>query len=332
MPRFRRAVVVALLAAAAIVGIVLVGHGRPGGDGAGRRSAMPPTASGYFVTLPPGSWSDLPTDEQCAARVRRSRWEPRPDNAAPNGRMPDVEEVRTAFARRPRARLGAYDPRWDTWLLPRVTGHHTGTTDENIQWAACKWGVADNLLRAVAVRESSWFQYEVYPDGRCVLRHGCGDVTASPTPASVRYCSVLARRGRDYTVDFGAGRCPHTFSIVGVMSWHAPDWGRLQGNQNGTFPFNRDSTAYALDYLGAFLRGCQEGWVRWLGARGAPYQPGHIWGCVGAWYAGAWWSADARRYVELVRTAERERRWLEPDWAEQRPPCSARLGCPQGAS
>ena len=39
----------------------------------------------------------------------------------------------------------------------------------------------------------------------------------------------------------------------------------MPDNQNGTFPFNRDSTAFALDYLGAFLRGCQEGWVHWLG-------------------------------------------------------------------
>jgi hypothetical protein len=136
--------------------------------------------------------------------------------------MPAPDEVHSALARRPRARFGAYDPRWDTWLLPRVTGHHTGTTDENIQWAACKWGLADNLLRAIAFRESSWFQYETYPDGRCVLQHGCGDMIESPTTASSEYCSGLSRRGHDYTTDFGAGVCPRTFSIVGVMSWQDP--------------------------------------------------------------------------------------------------------------
>jgi hypothetical protein len=106
----------------------------------------------------------------------------------------------------------------------------------------------------------------------------------------------------------------------------------MAGNQNVTFPFNRDSTAFALDYLGGFLRGCQEGWARWLGARGAPYAAGDIWGCVGSWYAGSWWSAEARRYVGLVRTAERERPWLDPRWAQVTLPCTPDLGCPHGSS
>ena len=48
---------------------------------------------------------------------------------------------------------GAYKKRWDSWLLQRVTGHYTGRTDEIFQWAACKWGISDNVLRAIAVRE-----------------------------------------------------------------------------------------------------------------------------------------------------------------------------------
>ena len=34
---------------------------------------------------------------------------------------------------------------------PRITGNFTGTTDEIIQWAACKWGWSDNVVRAQAV-------------------------------------------------------------------------------------------------------------------------------------------------------------------------------------
>jgi hypothetical protein len=330
LPRTLLVALVALVAGATIVGIVLVGRDRPGTGATPDSDSSPPRASGYFATLPPGSWSDLPDDEQCAARVHRSLWEPRPDNARPNGWMPNVERVHAAFAARPRARLGTYDPRWDTWLLPRVTGHHTGTTDENIQWAACKWGVADNVLRAIAVRESSWFQYEVYPNRRCVLRYGCGDIIPSSTPASDVYCSLLARRGRDYTADFGPGRCPRTFSIVGVMSWQDPAWGRFRGNQNGTFPFARRSTAFALDYLGAFLRGCDEGWVHWLGTSGPAYRPGDLWGCVGVWYSGAWWTPEARRYVDLVRSTAQEHPWLDPGWADHKPSCSPDFGCPFG--
>jgi autotransporter family porin len=40
----------------------------------------------------------------------------------------------------------------------RVNGHFTGTTDEIIQWASCKWGFPTDLNRAQAVAESTWQQ------------------------------------------------------------------------------------------------------------------------------------------------------------------------------
>ncbi|MEO5710589.1 MAG: hypothetical protein ABIQ59_12290 [Nocardioidaceae bacterium] len=295
------------------------------------RAEGPPPAAGYFKTLPPGAWAGLPDDQQCTDRVRRSDWEPRPDNQNANLQIPSEEQVKESWARRPRAVQGAFDPRWDSWLLPRVTGHHAGTTDENIQWAACKWGLSDNLVRAIAVRESDWYQYEVYSDGTCVLEHGCGDLVTRATPATRRYCSGLARSGVDYQRDLGAGRCPKTFSIVGVMSWHDPAWGGMVDNQNGTFPFNRDSTAFALDYLGAFLRGCQEGWVSWLKNNGSAYKAGMIWDCVAVWYAGKWRTPAAEKYESLVRGALRDRPWLDPAWATREPACSE-AGCPRGAT
>jgi hypothetical protein len=257
-------------------------------------------------------------------------WEPRPDNVVPNHHVPDARAVHLSLATRPRDTANGYDGRWDTWLLPRVTGQHTGTTDENIQWAACKWGISDDLLRAIAYRESGWFQGEVYPSGRCVLQSGCGDLAPTPDPAGRTYCEALARSGRDYQRDFGAGMCPRTFSIVGVKAWQDPRWGPMPGNQNGTFPFSRDSTAFALDFIGAFLRGCQEGWIWWLGNLDPDYGPGDVWGCVGVWYSGEWHTATARRYIGLVRRSAEEHPWLAPDWAQQSPPCSPDYGCPEG--
>jgi hypothetical protein len=63
-----------------------------------------------------------------------------------------------SFAIRPRDRAGTYNKLWDTWLLARVDGRFTGTTDGVFQWAACKWGVPDNLVRADAVIESTSFK------------------------------------------------------------------------------------------------------------------------------------------------------------------------------
>jgi autotransporter family porin len=245
--------------------------------------------------------------------------------------MPIEHKVHESLAARPRQ----YDPRWDSWLLARVTGHHVGTTDEIIQWAACKWGISDNLLRAVAVRLSQWYQYEVYPNGDCVVAYGCGDQVARPDLATRVYCAGLSQAGHDYERDFGAGRCPKTFSIVGVMSWQAPAWGPAPGRQNGTFPFNRDSTAFALDYVASYLRGCDEGWVHWLNKKhvGDTYAPGDIWGCVGSLYAGAWHTKPAVGFIADVRDQLRHRTWLDPAFAEFKPPCSPRFGgCPHGIS
>ena len=178
--------------------------------------------------------------------------------------MPDPAQVHAAFAARPRAPL-SNDPRWDTWLLPRVDGQFTGTTDEIFQWAACKWGLPDNVLRAQAVRESMWFQSRTSALGACVVNNGCTDVFSSSSAASVVYCDGLATLGGyDYQRDFAKGICPKTFGIVSAMSWQDPAWGAWPDNQNGTFPFNRDSTAFVVDYLGAYLRGCYEGWAWWL--------------------------------------------------------------------
>ena len=226
-------------------------------------SKSPPQPAGYFSLQQAGAWSRLPGDAACAARVHRSAWEPRPDNARPNHPMPPSGRARRvrrdARSRPPAATRTDGTP----GCCRRVDGHYTGTTDEIFQWAACKWGLRDNLLRAIAVRESTWYQYEVYPSVGASTTAAAA--TRSPPRAPRAPCTQHARPvGYDYQRDYGAGRCPQTFSIVGVMSWEAPSWGPMPGNQNGTFPFNRDSTAFAVDYLGAQLRGCYEGWERWL--------------------------------------------------------------------
>jgi hypothetical protein len=289
-------------------------------------SSAPPPGGGYFSLQPAGSWSSLPDDSQCASMVHRSTWEPRPANYAANHTVVDPAKVSAAFAGRPLAVDGNYDSKWDTWLLPRVDGQFSGTTDEIFQWAACKWGLPDNLLRGIAVRESTWYQYLTYPSGRPVNDWGSGDLITSPSQATITYCDGLAKSGGyDYQKDYGTGICPETFSIAGVMDWEAPSWGVMPDNQNGTFPFNRDSTAFAVDYLGSQLRGCYEGWEHWLGGA---YAAGDIWGCVGLWYAGDWHSATGDGYTSRVQNEISNLTWLRSDWASVGPGCSATYGCP----
>jgi hypothetical protein len=291
-------------------------------------SAVPPPAGGYFPTLmAAGNVSALPSGTSCASAVHRSTWEPRPDNYPPNHVLVDPTAVHNSFASRPRAGLGTYNSRWDSWLLPRVDGQFTGTTDEIIQWAACKWGLPDNYLRAEADTESTWFQYETYPAGRCVDTYGCGDwFNAEPYAARKTYCTGLAAAGYDYQGDYGDGLCPKTFSIVGIMSWWNPSWGfNWAGNQNGTFPYTRNSTAMALDYMAAQIRGCYEGWQWELGTG---YQAGDLWGCAGAWYSGGWHDSGATTYISHVQANLSAEPWLTASFASEKPACSPTYGCP----
>ena len=294
----------------------------------GVATKSPPPAGGYFGLQPVGAWSRLPSGASCARLVHRSTWEPRPDNNKRNHIVPDATAVHQAFAARPLAVDNNYDRRWDRWLLPRVDGQFTGTTDEIFQWGACKWGLSDDMLRAIAVEESTWYQYLAYPSNRCVSYYGCGDFFGASSAASTVFCNAIARYGYDYQRDYGPGLCPQTFSIVGIKAWQAPSWGRMPDNQNGTFPFSRDSTAFAVDYISAFLRGCYEGWEHWLRTAGTPtYAAGDVWGCVGSWFSGDWHSAGAERYVSRVRADISDRTWLQPGWPRDRPPCSSH-GCP----
>jgi hypothetical protein len=312
------AVLVGLLLLTAVISLVAVTI-RDATVASDRRdppdATLAPDPKGYFATKPAGSWKSLPSDEDCARQTHRSPWEPRPSNAEANRTEPELSAVRKSLTSRPRGDGSTYASRFNTWLLPRVSGQHTGTTDENIQWAACKWGISDNLHRAMAAAESTWYQGLREPGGTCVEKRGCGDMVERATPASRTFCDELNRFGYDYSRDYGDGVCPRTFSIIGVMAWQDPSWGPMSNNQNGTFPFSRDSTAFALDYAASHLRGCMEGWIIWLSKRDG-FRRGDVWGCVGVWYAGDWEIPAARDYAARVKSLMDDRIWLQPSFAE----------------
>jgi len=120
---------------------VLWTHEAGGGGGGG---SVVPTS--YFQTLAPGS--SLPSGDECAGRVRRSSWEPRPENWTPNHTTPGGYRIN---------RIDGADSRGQSLLAPRIDGNYTGTTDEIIRWASCKWGFDEDHIRAIAHTESSWY-------------------------------------------------------------------------------------------------------------------------------------------------------------------------------
>ena len=174
------------------------------------------------------------------------------------------------------------------WVWPRISGNFTGRTDEVFQWAALKWGLPDEILRAMAVAESYWHQGEVDERGQPVSGRGYGDFTENQSQCAPGYSIP----------------CPQSFGILQIKHTAHPD----------TFSRSRDSTSFAVDYVAGVLRGCYEGWEVWLrdwGYKGrGEYTGGDVWGCVGRWYSGNWHTDDAEWYISTVRSHLENKPWL----------------------
>lgn len=104
-------------------------------------TVAPPTR---FGMLPVGA--TLPSDATCASRVRAAS-EQRADNVTANHTFSNGTGTKP-------------NPRYN-----RVTGNFQGTTDEILQWGACKWGIDEDYVRAQAIVESYWHQNALGDNG-----------------------------------------------------------------------------------------------------------------------------------------------------------------------
>lgn len=231
----------------------------------------------YFRTLPPGS--HLPSDTECAAAIKR-----RPENKAVNrsfNSAPGSQRLPADFFG------SAVDPRANSVFAARVTGSYTGTTDEILQWAACKWGIDEDIVRAQAAIESWWRQTTqgdwTTDSSRCAPGHGLG-------------------------ADGIAGWCPESFGLLqNRYPYEQAAWPGIYSSSS----FNAD-TAYA------YWRSCYEGYEWWLNNvdRGWDYKEGDVWGCLGRWYSGRWHTQAAETYIQRVREYYDARIWEAPDFQE----------------
>ena len=248
----------------ALVALLVLGHSpmaRAEADKELHFQSEGPVPQG-FVTLPPGS--HLPSPADCAARVKRSNWEPRPQNAAANqtkgSQGVNIDGANASFNKK---------------YAERIDGDFVGTTDEILQWGACKWGFDEDLTRARAVQESYWKQSQL------------GDETDS-----AEACSTIGK----------TAPCWQSYGILQVK-------GTVHEQ---TFPRAEQSTAYNVDYALAWLRACYEGaFAHWMGAG---YRRGDEWGCVGAWYSGRWYDSGAKRYIDGVKQHLERREWERADF------------------
>jgi hypothetical protein len=237
----------------------------------------PPAAPAHFGTLGPGA--ALPSGAQCAAWVHAL---PMPENKRVNAAANQVtgHSVGTDLYSGDLAAANQV-------IAPRIDGRFTGTTHEILRWAACKWGVDEDLVAAQTAVESWWRQTTLGDFGtdptRCPPGHGLG-------------------------VDGTPGKCPESY---GVLQNRYP-------YERSTWPGIGSSTAMNADAAYAIWRACFEGYEQWLNTvdRGSQYGAGDALGCVGRWFSGRWHTAASEGYVAKVQGYLSSRVWETANFQE----------------
>jgi hypothetical protein len=240
--------------------------------------AAPGSAPLHFRTLPPGA--ALPTGAQCAHWVNEH---PQPENKAANKKDNHLtgQHVGAHFF------SGGDSPQAQRRLAPRIDGNFTGTTKDILRWAACKWGINQNVVFAQAAVESWWQQGTL------------GDWANDPTQCPP---------GHKLGADGRSGLCPQSYGIL-QNRWPF---------EKSSWPGIGRSTAMNADTGYAIWRSCYDGFEPWLNTveHHGTYRKGDMWGCVGRWFAGRWHTAPAQQYIGKVKTYEREKIWLTPDFQQ----------------
>jgi hypothetical protein len=163
-------------------------------------------------------------------------------------------------------------------LVRHVTGRFRGSTDDILEWVANKWGIPEDVVRAVALTESWWRQSQM------------GDLRDVTVPSA--YPSLSRIDGDS------------VFESLGLMQvkWR-PD-GSLHP---GTEPLRWKSTAFNADYWAASVRYYFDGRCDWCGAG---YAAGDRWGSIGDWYNPSPWDNPGKSaYVSTVRSRLAARAW-----------------------
>ena len=241
-----------------------------------------PTTTAATTTLPSGVparfaqqpvGATLPTDAQCSSWIRRSA-ETRSENTGANATR--GTKANTTY--------------------PRVTGNFVGTTDEIIQWTACKWGIDEDWVRAQIVNESYWRQAAL------------GDFTTNSAACAQGFPigTYPAQFNGDTQHD---AQCPESVGL-GQVRWLYHQSAFVDNNAVR-------SSAYNLDYTYAVWRECYEGRFGWLNdvEKGATYAAGDAKGCLGVWFAGRWYTDAANQYTARFDTTLAARPWAQPGFA-----------------
>lgn len=260
--------IVALLLAAAAAGVL-------GATAATTRLPFTTAPSEQTTWRAVGS---LPlSDSEAAARVV-PRAEQLPENTQANDYVPSNAQL-AAFHKAERGSGWIYSA--DVTGRP---GLKHPTTDELIQWAAAKWGIPTEVLRALCYGESGWRQSHV-TDARRVPK------------AWYRLYPPQAR--------IAGSNEEEVYESMGITSLK---WTPEGLQPPGTEPLRWKSTAFNLDFLGSQLRYYYNGLATWI--KGG-YEAGDAWNSVGAWFEPTPWNGSQQAwYISYLQRIMSEKPWL----------------------
>jgi hypothetical protein len=261
---------------------VVVNNGSSGGGGG---------SATHFGTLP--SSVSLPSDATCAAEIP---WESEmvPANSGTNSTKPSQGQLDGYQANGYAANVYG-----GSWAYARVDGQYTGNTDMIFRWAACKWGIDEDVVRAQATIEQwSWNQPQSGGDKRTSYSQ-C--VNGGFTELWNYQCPSC---------------CYQSWSIFQTKVFY--NW--------QTWPMLVNSTAFGADFHFASMRACMDGDLAGYFA-GRSGNNGHtysgdiasgnlstiMWGCLGFHYSGDWYdgnsSSGAIWYIGQAQTALSQKSW-----------------------
>jgi hypothetical protein len=168
------------------------------------------------------------------------------------------------------------------------------STDDLVQWAAHKWGIPEDWLRAQYVQETSWNQF------------GLGD-QATETSSDYAQYPVQARV---------AGSSTDVFESMGIS--------QIKWRPNGTVgagsePLRWKSTAFNMDVQAANVRFYYDDPNSLRTAWGDPsYVRCQQWNSVGAWFEPYPWNNSGQQtYASQVQTHLNNRDWTTTSFINQ---------------
>jgi hypothetical protein len=244
--------------------------------------------AGWVLPQPqpaPGSYLYTPPSDGQAAACVTPTLEALSRNAQANSYVPsdaDLADFRAArFDNGETQEESAWYPRYVTGRPGLVNP----STDDLIEWAAHKWGIPEDWLRAEAMQESDWVQAArgdrrtVTPD--CYLEH----------PPLARIPGLT-----------------EVFESLGIMQ---VKWRCGAADGAGTEPLRWKSTAFNVDFQASIVRfyydnpyGKRSSWGD------AAYRPLDDWAAIGAWFSPyPYDNGDSLAYISRVQQHLAARDW-----------------------